>query len=131
MVATQVVPERLEDLAEIALNAMISEASTSCHVAAASEGGLGAGLSGQPIEGISWMIVQPGVPEDFLRTEHEEDEIWQVQLDLGEVMDTDLQRVLQVHWEEKHNVNRVGALPAPVHFDYVCTLLLMFFIRSS
>ena len=110
------VPERLEDPAEIALNAIIGEASTSYRVAAASEGGLGAGPSGQPIEGISWTIVQPGVPEDFLRNEREEDEIWQAQLDLSDEMDTDIQRVLQLHWQEKHNVNRVGALPALVHF---------------
>jgi hypothetical protein len=31
-------------------------------------------------------------------------------------MDADIQRVLQLHWQEKHNVNRVGALPALVRF---------------
>ena len=38
----------------------------------------------------------------------------QEQLDLGAKIDTDLQLVVQLHWQEQHNVNRVSALPAPV-----------------
>ena len=55
------------------------------------------------------------VPKDFVHAEYEEDEIWQVQLNLGDTMDADIQRVLQLHWQEKHNVNRVSALPALAH----------------
>ena len=95
---------------------MLGEAGTSSRVTTASEGGLWAGPSKQPSEGISWAIVHPGVPEDFVRAEHEEDEIWQAQHDHGDEMDTDIQRVLQLHWQEKQNINRVGALPAFVCF---------------
>ena len=34
-----------------------------------------------------------------------EEEIWQEQLDLGGAIDTDLQRIVQLHWQEQHNVN--------------------------
>ena len=95
---------------------MLGEAGTSCRITTASEGGLGAGPSEQPSEGISWAIVQPGVPVDFVRAEREEDEIWQAQLDLGSEMDDDFQRVLQLHWQEKHNVNQVSALPVVAYF---------------
>jgi hypothetical protein len=50
---------------------------------AISEGGLGAGPSQQQSEGVSWAIVQPGVPEDFVRAEQEEDKVLQAQLDIG------------------------------------------------
>ena len=91
------VPERFEDPGEVVSNTALGEAGTSGRITAASEGSLGAGPSEQPSEGISWPIVQLGVPEDFVRAERVEDKIWQAQLDLGEVMDTDLQRVLQLH----------------------------------
>ena len=84
------VPERFEDPREVTSNTALGEAGTSGRITAASEGSLGAGPSEQPSDGISWAIVQPGVPEDFVRAERIEDEIWQVQLDLGEVTDTDL-----------------------------------------
>jgi hypothetical protein len=111
-----VAPERFESPGEVASNAALGKVGTSGRITAASEGGLGAGPSEQPSEGISWAIVQPRVPEDFVRAEREEDEIWLAQLDLGDEMDTDIQCVLQLHWQEMHNVNRVGALPALVHF---------------
>ena len=44
------------------------------------------------------------------------DDIWKEQLELGAEIDADLQRIAQRHWQEVHNVNRVGALPAPMHF---------------
>ena len=88
------VPERFEGSGEAASNTVLGEVGASGRIATASEGDLGAGPSRQPIEGISWTIVQPGVPEDFLLTEREEDEIWQAQLDLGNAMDVDIQRVL-------------------------------------
>jgi hypothetical protein len=87
-------PERFESSGEVALNATLGEVSSSGRITAASEGGLEAGLSEQLSEGISWAIVQPGVLEDFVRAKRKEDEIWQVQLDLGNKMDTDIQRVL-------------------------------------
>jgi len=70
-------------------------------MAAAPEGDLGAGPSGV---GVSWAVVQRGVPEDFVRVEHDEDEIWREQLELGAAIDGDLQRVAQRHWQEVHNV---------------------------
>ena len=58
---------------------------------------LGAGPSGPPDGGASWAVVQRGVPEDFVRAEHEEEEIWQEQLDLGGAINADLQRAMQPH----------------------------------
>jgi hypothetical protein len=54
-------------------------------------------------------------------------------------MDTDLQRVLQLHWQEKYNINRVGALPSPVHFrlclyvsaHVLCSQQLMILLRDK
>ena len=83
-------PGQFEGPGKAALNAALNEAGTSGCITAASEGDLGAGSSEQPSEGISWAIIQPGVLEDFVRAERVEDEIWQAQLDLGEVTDTDL-----------------------------------------
>ena len=109
-------PKQFEAPGGVASNAALDEASTSGRITAASEGGLGAGPPEQPSEGITWAIVQPGVPENFVRAEREEDEIWQAQLDLGDVMDADIQRVQQLHWQEKHNVNLVSTLPALAPF---------------
>jgi hypothetical protein len=98
MVPETAAPERFEDPGEVTSNVAFSEAGTSGGIAAGSEGGLGTEPSEQPSERISWAIIQPRVPEDFVRTEREEDEIWQVQLNLGDEMDVDIQRVLQLHW---------------------------------
>jgi len=85
-----VVPEWAEGSGMIAPNTALGEASTSGPVAAAPVGDLGAGPSGPPSEGVSWAVVQRGVPEDFLRTEPEKEDIWQEQLGLGVKIDTDL-----------------------------------------
>jgi len=69
-----------------------------------------------PIEGVSWAVVQRGILDEFILSEHEEDEIWQEQLDLGSATDADLQRVVQCHWQEAYNVNQVGALSVPTRF---------------
>jgi len=81
---------------------------------------------------VSCAIVQPGVPEDFVRAEQEEDEVWQAQLDIGGQIDAGLQHVQQLHWQETYNLTKVGALP------FFCSSLimsvrcpLMSFIRSS
>ena len=95
------VPERFEGPGEVASNVTLGKVGTSGRITAASEGGLWAESSEQPSEGISWAIVQPGVPVDFVRVEHEEDEIWQEQLNLGGKMEDDIQCVLQLHWQEK------------------------------
>jgi len=68
---------------------------------------------------VSWALVQPGVPEDFVCAEREEDEVWQAQLDIGGQIDACLQHVLQLHWQEEHNVTTVGALPS------FCSFLIM------
>ena len=59
---------------------------------------------------MSCAIVQPGVPEEFVRAEREEDEVWQAQLDLGGEIDAGIQHVLQLQWQETFNANTVGAL---------------------
>ena len=87
-------PERFEGPGEVASNVTLGKVGTSGRITAASQGGLWAESSEQSSEGISWAIVQPEVLEYFVRAEREEDEIWQAQLDLGNKMDTDIQRVL-------------------------------------
>jgi hypothetical protein len=69
-------PERLEVSGVVASNAALDESGTSGRIAAASEGDLRARSSEQPDEGMNWAIVQHGVPADFVRTEHKEEEIW-------------------------------------------------------
>ena len=111
------VPEWSEGSSVVASSTALDEAGASGQMAAASGGGLGAGPSGLSGEGVSWAVVQRGVPEDFVRAKHEEEEIWQEQLELGGTINADLQRAVQRHWQEAHNVTRVSALPAPVHFQ--------------
>ena len=108
------VPPRLEGSCVVASSTALGEAGASGQIAVGSGGDLGVCLSGPPGGGASWAVMQRGVPEDFVRAEHEEEEIWQEQLDLGGAIDTDLQRIVQLHWQEQHNVNLVSALPAPV-----------------
>ena len=109
-------PERPESSAVVASSAALGEAGGSGKVADASSAGLGASSSGPPTGGASWAVVQRGVPKDFVRAEHEEEEIWQEQFNLGVAIDADLQHVVQRHWREAYNINRVGALSAPTHF---------------
>ena len=84
------VPERVEGLGEVASNTAFGEVGWSADLATASEGGLGAGTSQLPGEGVSWAIVQPGVSEKFVHAEREEDEVWQAQLDLGGEIDASI-----------------------------------------
>ena len=70
------VPERRGDSDVVAPSIVLGEASVSGQVTAAPGGGLGAISSGPPVEGVSRAVVQRGVPEEFIRTEHEEEEIW-------------------------------------------------------
>jgi len=93
----------------VASSSVLDEAGFRGQMATAPEGDAGAGPSG---EGVSWAVIQRGVPEDFVRYEHYEDEIWRGQLELGTVIDADLQRVVQRYWQEVYNVNRVGVFPA-------------------
>ena len=65
---------------------------------------------------MSWAIVQPKVPEDVIRAERDEDEVWQAQLDIGGQIDTGLQHVQQLHWQKTYNITKVGALLSFVHF---------------
>jgi len=69
--------DRLEGSYVIASNTVLGEADASGYTAAVSEGGLGAGPSGPPSEGASWAVIQRGIPEDFVRAERMEEEIWQ------------------------------------------------------
>jgi len=101
----------------VAPNAALGEAGASSQIAAASKSGLEVGLSGPADQGVSWAVVPRGVPKDFVCAKHEEEEIWQEQLELGGTINADLQRAVQRHWQEAHNVTRVSALPAPVHFQ--------------
>jgi hypothetical protein len=51
MAPEEEVPERVEDLGEVTSSAAFGEVGLSTDIAAASEGGLGAGPSQQPSEG--------------------------------------------------------------------------------
>ena len=100
----------------VAPNAALGEAGASSQIAAASKSGLKVGLSGPANQGVSWAVVPRGVPKDFVCAKHVEEEIWQEQLDLSGSKNANLQRAVQSHWQEKHNITRVSILPAPVHF---------------
>ena len=69
-------PEWFEDPGEVALNAVFGAVSPFADIATTSEGGLGAGPSEWPSDRVRWVLVQLGVPEEFVRAEREEDEIW-------------------------------------------------------
>ena len=100
-----IAPERPKGSGVVASSTALGEAGPSGHFATTSGGSLGAGPSGPPSEGASWAVIQRGIPEDFVRAERMEEEIWQEQLDLGGAIDTDLQRIVQLHWQEQHNIN--------------------------
>ena len=100
----------------VASSTALGEGGASGQLAVASGGGLGAGPSRPPGGGVSWAVVQQGIPKDFVRAEHEEEEIGQEQFNLGAAIDADLQHVMQRNWQEAYNINRVGALSAPTHF---------------
>ena len=52
--------------------------------------------------------------------EWEEDEIWEVQLNIYAQIDSGIDSVLPLHWQETFNVNTIGTFPP------VCLFLIMF-----
>ena len=103
----QPLPELPGGSGVVMLGTTLGKASASGQVAVA---------SGPPIERVSQAIVLRGIPEHFICAEHEEEGVWQEQLDLSGAINADLQHATQLHWQEQHNITRVSTLPALVRF---------------
>jgi len=84
------VPPRPEGSCVVASSTALGEAGANGQIAAGSAGNLGVGPSRLPDGGASWAVMQRGIPEDFVRAEHEEEEIWQERLNLGGAIKADL-----------------------------------------
>jgi hypothetical protein len=55
------------------------------------------------------VIIQLGVPSDFARAEREEDDIWQVQFDVGAQIEAGTARALQLHRGRNFSISNVSA----------------------
>ena len=110
-------PGRLEDPWEVAAAAAAyDDAGVSTDIATTSEGGLGVGPSEEPEHGVSWAMVQPGVPSVFAYNERWEYEVWAAQYEVSDQIKTALTHALDLHQGRNLHISDVSDYPATFPF---------------
>ena len=98
--------EEYEDSGNINPVAAASATDKIAEFASASEEVLSAGTSEGPCHGV---IIQSGVPLEFLRSEQEEEAAWKAQFEVGSQIQGHLERALDLHRTTDLQVSQVGA----------------------
>jgi len=82
---------------------------------------LSAGTSEGPRHGV---IIQSGVPLEFLRSEQEEEAIWKAQFEVGSQIQDHLNRALELHRTTDFQISNVNAFPLGIARVWFCFRVL-------